>query len=150
MKPYSVHLEDILTKFLVGFSSGFFSAFLIGGILFFADAFPRIVEKFWAKNEFVAFSIHMLAGIIMATIFSFLFYRKITSYTMSVVYASIFSLVFWLFATVIVKPLKFGGTFQEALLTVFQNLNIFFWHILFGILLGFAFYYLKGIIRLKK
>ena len=141
--------KEIYAKLGAGFASGFISAFFIGCILYFINAFPTIVEKFGAKNEFVAFSIHMLAGIIMAIIFSFVCYNRITSLRASIIYASVFSLVSWLFATVIVKPIRFGGTVLEALIDVLQSLNVFFGHIMFGIALGIAFFYFKKIIEDK-
>ena len=143
-------VKKIYVKILTGALSGFLSGLFIGIILFLADAFPKIVLKFGAKNELVAFSIHMFAGIVMGTLFGILFYEKIKSLKFSILFASIFSLVFWLLATLIVKPLRFGGSFLDAFIGVFQSLNIFFGHIIFGIVLGLAFFYSKKKIKFRK
>ena len=98
--------------------------------------------KFGAPNEFIAFCIHMLASTIIGLLFGIVLFNRIKNLKNSILYASIFSLVFWLLATIIVKPIKFGGTFLEAFLNIFQSLNIFFGHIIFGVLMGVIFFFL--------
>ena len=135
-------MKKTYQKLFFGTLSGFIAGLIIGIILFSINAFSKIVVKFGAPNEFIAFCIHMLASTIIGFLFGLIFFNKIKNLKNSILYASIFSLVFWLLATIIVKPIKFGGTFLEAFLNIFQSLNIFFGHIIFGVLMGVIFFFL--------
>ena len=135
--------EKIVNKILIGLLSGTLTGFFIGMILLFLDAFPKIVEKFGASSIYVAFSAHMISNIFMGILISLIFFEKCKNYKTSILYSTFVSLSFWIFATIIVKPLKFGGTFQSAFLEVFTDLNILVGHIIFGVILGIFLYLIK-------
>ena len=130
--------------------SGFLAGGVIGIILFFSGAIPEIVQKFGAANEGVALFAHLFASTVLGTIFGAIFGKFQWKLWQWVSAATAFSMLSWILAMVIVKPIRFGIPFGEALSGIFGEPNIFIGHGIFGVILGVIFWGLASKLSAQK
>ncbi len=144
-------MKKFIFETLVWGFSGLLSWLLIWILLLVTNALPKIVENFNAPSVTIAFLIHLFASTILWILFWAIFQKRVIDLKSSLIYASAFSLFSWVLASVIVKPLKFWWGFLQAFIDIMQNLNIFIWHVIFGLLLWAIFFYTKVMVKkLKK
>ena len=128
---------------VIGAGAGLLSGLGIGLILIITNALPQVVENFGAPSETAAFLIHLFSSTVMGTLFGIGFGAWVKTLGKSLLWASVFSLVLWLFASLVIKPIAFGGTFLQAAIEIFSAPNVLIGHAIFGLLLGGIFWWLR-------
>ena len=124
-------------KFNLGISSGLVGGAVFGVMMAIAGMYPMISMMVGMENAVVGFVIHLIISIIIGVVFSLLLGDLIMGGPdwRAVLVGGVYGLVWWVLGPLLIMPAVLG----MPLFAVEAQTGSLFGHVIFGIVMGFAY-----------